>query len=148
MINPTLNVFCDYLSIFPCWKQLLLLLAVHLLSHDALGSEFVDQSEAVFLTCWPIRDSFWLNRLWFLNGLFQHEVDHGQQVKLFPTTIQISRPGICENKLLSESSVTKLYCYVSLRIFKWVYRNPEAFLVGIWRILAYHEDYTTGLMDL
>ena len=34
--------------------------------------------------------------------------------------------------------------YVSVHIFKWVYANPGAFLVGIRRIPAYHVDYTTA----
>ena len=34
--------------------------------------------------------------------------------------------------------------YVSVHIFKWVYANPGAFLVGIRHIPAYHVDYTTA----
>ncbi len=32
-----------------------------------------------------------------------------------------------------------------LTFFKWVYGNPLTFLVGIWRIPAYHVDYTTAI---
>lgn len=51
MKNPTLNVFCDYLSVFACWKGFLLLLswlfAIHWQSHGPVGnqSEAVCQSE-------------------------------------------------------------------------------------------------------
>ena len=42
------------------------------------------------------------------------------------------------------SYVSTLCCYVSLCIFKWVYGNLGAFLVGIQCSTAYHIQYTTG----
>lgn len=47
----------------------------------------------------------------------------------------------------SESSLTKLYCYESLCIFKWVYGNPGAFLVGVQCIPAYHVDYCRLIVE-
>ena len=62
---------------------------------------------------------------------------------LFYCSYTLPGTGMWEQNQWTESSVTKLYRYVSLRSFKWVYGNPGAFLVGIRRIPAYHVDYTT-----
>lgn len=64
MIKSTLNVLRDYLVIFLCWKQLLLLLAfllvVHRHSHDALG--WVCWSPEVMFSL-GICDNFYLKHI-------------------------------------------------------------------------------------